>query len=94
MQLTFPAPSCFAVSARTRAVHCWQDSKWEDAPFRGARLVQSASLAASELWLRTIVPNPSLALLVTNHTTSNSQSKQQRPRRKRCDTAIQTVEPF
>jgi len=33
-------------------------------------------MAASESWLRTIVPNPSLALLVANHTTSNGQSKQ------------------
>src|ERR1700682_870921 len=43
---------------------------------RGATLVRAAPVAASESWLRTIVPNPSLAVLVANHTTSNRQSKQ------------------
>src|SRR5712672_2824293 len=63
----------------TRAVTLWRDSKWEDAHFRGAAApggFVGASVAASESWLRTIVPNPSLAVLVANHTTSNGQSKQ------------------
>ena len=39
--------------------------KWEDAHFRaGQSWFSRHRLAASELWLRTIVPNPSLAPLV------------------------------
>ena len=40
--------------------HCWQDLKWEDTHSLGAaallKLVRLPSTAASESWLRTIVP--------------------------------------
>src|SRR5262249_33762228 len=42
----------------------------------GANLVRSASLMASESWLRTFGPSLRLAVLVASHTTSNSPSKQ------------------
>jgi hypothetical protein len=66
--LTFQRPLFFRGSSTSNAGShaerangrrhiCWQDSKWEDAHF-----LVAAPVAASESWLRTIVPNPSLVV--------------------------------
>lgn len=54
----------------------------------------AVSRLAIEMWLRTILLNPSLALLVANAPPLIGNQSKQRPRRKPCDTATRTVEPF
>jgi hypothetical protein len=88
-QLTFPAPSCLVVSARTRAVH-----KNGRMPTSSAAKVGSVGIG----WRQAnCCCGPLCRILVSrrwsaNHTTSNRQSKQRAATEEQCK--IQTVEPF